>query len=295
MLPDYPIIDAHVHIMPWTMVKPEAKTSLLSRGQAGMGDPSWYMDPDEGPARLVAYMDANGIEQVAIINYVSPDVIGFQEHGINEFSAAFAARAPGRIIPFGGIDVHNPVDVDRRMDYILGELGIKAIKIHPPHQLVYANAYRDGGGVPALATVYQKAQQYRVPVMIHTGTSVFSGARNKYADPMPLDDIAIDFPDLQIILAHGGRPVWMETALFLLRRHANIWFDISSVPPRRLLDYFPWLPRVAEKTIFGSDWPGPGVPGIRENVEAFMDVPLDPVVRRLILRDNALRLLRGGQ
>jgi predicted TIM-barrel fold metal-dependent hydrolase len=294
MLPDYGIVDAHIHIQPWAMVRPEAHAALLSRGRSSIREPSGYMDPEAGPARMLAYMDANGIERIAIINYVAPDVLGFQEHGVNEFSAAFAARAPGRIIPFGGVDVHDPVDIDRRMDYILGELGIKALKIHPPHQLVYANAYRDGG-LPALATVYQKALEYRVPVMIHTGTSVFPGARNKYADPMPLDDVAIDFPDLQIILAHGGRPIWMETALFLLRRHKNMWFDISSVPPARVLDYFPWLPRMAERAIFGSDWPGPGVPGIRENVEAFMALPLDPTIRRLILRDNALRLFGVGQ
>jgi hypothetical protein len=72
-----------------------------------------------------------------------------------------------------------------------------------------------------------------------------------------------------------------------------MWFDISSTPPGRLLEYFPWLPRVAEQTIFGSDWPGPGVPGLRENVEAFMELPLEPAVQRLILRENALRLFGG--
>lgn len=294
MLPDYPVVDAHIHIQPWEMVKPAAKAALLTRGTAGMGDPQPYMDPDEGPARLVAYMDANGIEKVGIINYVAPEVMGFREPGVNEFSAAFAARAPGRIIPFGGIDVHDATGVEQRMDYLLGELGLKGVKIHPPHQLVHANGYRDGGGVEALATVYAKAQAYGVPVMIHTGTSVFPGARNKYADPMAMDDVAIDFPDLKLILAHGGRPIWMDTAHFLLRRHRNMWFDISSVPPQRLLDYFPWLPRLADRAFFGSDWPGPGVPGIRENVEAFMALPLDAAVQRMLLRENALRLFEPG-
>lgn len=290
MLPDYAIIDAHVHIQPWSMAKPSVIAGLRTRSLVGMGDPAPYMDPDHGPERLVAYMDANGIEKVGIINYAAPDVMGFQERGVNEFSAAYAANAPGRVIPFGGIDPHDPVEIDRRMDYILGELGIKALKIHPPHQLIHANAYRDGGQVETLATIYGKAQEYRVPVMIHTGTSVFPGARNKYADPMALDDVALDFPNLQIVLAHGGRPIWMETAYFLLRRHKNIWLDISSLPPARLLDYFPWLPRVAEKAIFGSDWPGPGVPGIRENIEDFMSLSLDAEVKRLILRENAVRL-----
>ncbi|MEI8306833.1 MAG: amidohydrolase family protein [Chloroflexales bacterium] len=293
MLPDYPVIDAHIHIQPWSMLNPRAQETVLVRSTSSMADPNWYADIEGGVERLIAYMDANNIAQVAIINYVAPESIGFPEQGINEFCAAYAAKAPGRIIPFGGIDIHNGEKIAERMDYILGDLGIKGIKLHPPHQYVYANAYRDGGGVPALATVYEKAQAYGVPVMVHTGTSVFPQARNKYADPMPLDDVAVDFPDLQIILAHGGRPIWMDTTLFLLRRHKNIWFDISSTPPNRLLDYFPWLPRVAEQTIFGSDWPGPGVPGLRENIEAFMDLPLDPAVQRMILRDNALRLFGG--
>lgn len=295
MRPDYPVIDAHIHIQPWEMVKEGAKKALQARGPSSMGDPRQYMDLDEGPARLLAYMDANGIEQVGVINYVAPDVMGFREEGVNEFSAAFAAKAAGRIIPFGSINPHNRMDAEKRMDYVLGELKLRGIKIHPPHQVVMANAYRDGGEAgETLATIYAKAQAYGVPVMIHTGTSVFPGARNRYADPMPIDDIALDFPQLQIILAHGGRPIWMDTAFFLLRRHRNVWFDISSVPPASLLDYFPWLPRVAERAIFGSDWPGPGVPGIRENVDAFLDLPLDPEVQRMILRDNALRLFGGG-
>jgi predicted TIM-barrel fold metal-dependent hydrolase len=292
VLPDYPIIDAHIHIQPWSMLKPGAQETLKRRSRSTMGDPLQYMDLETGGQRLIEYMDANGIERVGTINYVAPEVMGFEEQGLNEFAAAYAAKVPGRIIPFGAINPKNPIDAEARMDYILGKLQLKGIKIHPPHQLIQANAYRDEGGVETLAIIYRKAAEYGVPVMIHTGTSVFPGARNKYADPMPIDDIAIDFPQLQIILAHGGRPIWMESAFFLLRRHANVWFDISSVPPTKLLDYFPWLSRVAEKTIFGSDWPGPGIPGIRENVEAFMELPLDAEVQRLILRDNALRLFR---
>jgi len=57
---------------------------------------------------------------------------------------------------------------------------------------------------------------------------------------------------------HGGRPLWMDTAFFLLRRHPNVYLDISGIPPRTLLKYFPRLDEIASKTLFGTDWPGRG-------------------------------------
>ena len=94
------------------------------------------------------------------------------------------------------------------------------LKIHPPHQLFAANAYLDG--LEGLGQVYATAEQAGRPVMIHTGTSIFPGARNRFADPMAVDDVAVDFPKLKIILAHAGRPLYMETAVFLVRRHPNV-------------------------------------------------------------------------
>ena len=76
----------------------------------------------------------------------------------------------------------------------LFEQGIRILKIHPPHQLFAANAYL--AGEPGLAEVYRAAEEHGRPVMIHTGTSIFPGARNRFADPMPVDDVAVDFPRL---------------------------------------------------------------------------------------------------
>ena len=99
-------------------------------------------------------------------------------------------------------------------------LGIKLIKIHPPHQLLYPNDYVNG--VKELEIIYRAAEANGIPIMVHTGTSIFPGARNKYGDPMYVDDVAVDFPKLKILLAHGGRPLWMDTAFFLVRRHPNV-------------------------------------------------------------------------
>jgi predicted TIM-barrel fold metal-dependent hydrolase len=127
-------------------------------------------------------------------------------------------------------------------------------------------------------------------VMFHTGTSIFPGARNKYGDPIYVDDVAVDFPKLKILLAHGGRPLWMHTAFFLVRRHPNVYLDISGIPPKTLLKYFPRLEEIAAKTLFGTDWPGPGVPDIKKNLDEFRALPLSRSVQEQILSKTALSL-----
>ncbi len=107
---------------------------------------------------------------------------------------------------------------------------------------------------------------------------------------MLVDDVAVDFPRLVLILAHGGRPLWCDEAVFLLRRHPNVYMDISSIPPQRLLDYFPRLEEFADKVLFGSDWPGPGVPDIAGNIRKFLALPLSRAAQRKILWENAARL-----
>ena len=135
--------------------------------------------------------------------------------------------------------------------------------------------------------------------MFHTRTSIFPRARNKYGDPLDLDDVIVDFPELKVIIAHGGRPLWMDTALSLrgLRRSRNVYLDISSLPPKNLLNYFPWLEKFADRAMFGSAWPGPiakhpfgVVMDLGKNVEDFYALPLAEDVKRQILRETALKL-----
>lgn len=283
--PDYKFIDMHVHITPWDEVKPEIAAAV----KATQPDHARLDEFTTDPHKLVAYMDERNIEWLGLINYLSPEVIGYTEK-INNFTSTFAAHYPNRFIPFGGIDPRRTPDVAAQMDYLLGELSLKAIKLHPPHQLFNVNDYLFKKELEGLALVYEKCIEYKVPVMVHTGTSVFKRARNRFADPMPIDDVAVDFPDLKIIAAHAGRPMYTETAFFLLRRHPNVYFDISSTPPKSLLQYYPWLERVTDKAMFGSDWPAPGVRDIYNNIQQFLALDLSDEVKRQILRDNAVKV-----
>ena len=126
--------------------------------------------------------------------------------------------------------------------------------------------------------------------MFHTGTSIFPKARNVYADPMPIDDVAVDFPRLKIVLAHAGRPLYGETAFFLLRRHPNVHIDISGIPPKALLKFVPRVADVADKVLWGTDWPSPGVVSMKKNVADFRALGLGEDVERKILWENATRM-----
>jgi predicted TIM-barrel fold metal-dependent hydrolase len=129
----------------------------------------------------------------------------------------------------------------------------------------------------------------KIPVMIHTGASVFKGARLKYGDPLWIDDVAVDFPDLTLIQAHSGRGFWYRRAFFLARLHQNVYMEIAGLPPQKLLDYFPELEKNADKIIFGSDWPG--LRSIRANIAAIRSRPLSEETKARILGQNAARIL----
>ena len=280
------ITDIHVHLEPHRNLKPHI-LNMLWRETPDRERASRLMDD---PRAFLDHLDAVGVERACLINYVAPEVLGFTED-VNRFVGEFARQDRKRLIPFGSVHPKRTKNPKRDVERLASKWEMGGMKIHPPHQLFAANAYVDGK-MPALRTIYQTAERLGMPVMVHTGTSVFPGARSKFGDPMALDDVAQDFPDLTILMAHGGRPLWCDTAFYLLRCHPNLYFDISSIPPRRLLEWFPRLEEVSDKILFGSDWPGPGVPGIREEIDGLRALPLKEATLERILISNSAKLVK---
>jgi predicted TIM-barrel fold metal-dependent hydrolase len=276
------ITDCHIHIHPMEMLRTGA-LELIKRSRPNFDQIANF---GHSPTSLLKYLDEAGVERAVLINYVAPDFIGFTP-AINQYVADYTKENPRRLISCGGLHPRQSQNIMAEVEQFL-RLKIRAIKLHPPHQLLFPNDYLNG--VKELEVIYRAAEANGLPIIFHTGTSIFEGARNRYGDPMYLDDVAVDFPKLKIIMAHGGRPLWMDTAFFLLRRHPNMFLDISSIPPRSLLTYFPRLEEIAYKTMFGTDWPGPGVPEMRKNVEDFCALPLGEKSRQQILWDTALTI-----
>ncbi len=273
------ITDCHVHIMPMHLFKPAALAAIKRKRKN-------FAEIEElcrSPKAFLKHLDHIRVDRAVLINYVAPEVMGLTPE-VNDFVARYVKEDPSRLISCGSVHPRHTTNVLADVERIV-RLGIRMIKIHPPHQLLYPNDYMSG--VKELEILYRAAEANGIPVMVHTGTSIFPGARNKYGDPIHVDDVAVDFPNLKILLAHGGRPLWMETAFFLVRRHANVYLDISGIPPKALLRYFPRLEEIATKTLFGTDWPGPGIPDMKNNLDDFRALPLSPETQNQILSETS--------
>jgi uncharacterized protein len=278
------VFDCHIHIQPWEQLKPTARTVMT----AGHPDLKSVEEARRDPSRLLALMDAQGIERAALINYVAPEVMGFSE-SVNEWVCRFVRGHEDRLVAVGSL--HPARTRQPREDTLrLFDSGVRMLKIHPPHQVFAANAYIQGE--EGLRAIYAAAQECGRPVMIHTGTTIFPGARNRYADPMDSDDVAVDFPRLSLILAHAGRPLYMSTAVFLVRRHPNVHLDLSGIPPSKLLEYLPRLEELSPRCLWGTDYPSPGVVSMKKNVDDFLKLPLSEAARERILWSNGAALIR---
>jgi uncharacterized protein len=279
------ITDSHIHVQPWWELRPEV-LAVMTRGRDDVDELQRIM---KSPEHLLRKLDADGIERAVLVNYPSPDLMGFS-HRVNEYVAGYCGAAPERLVPMGGVHPRFAEDAAAEVRRA-ADAGVKALKIHPPHMAIEANGYLHG--LEALRAIYEEAQRLRLPVMIHTGTSIFPGARSRNGDPMTVDDVAVDFPGLTIVIAHGGRPLWMEQAFFLVRRFPQVYMDVSSIPPKAILKFFPRLAEVADKVLYGSDWPAPGVRSMGQNLRDFRGLDLPAEAFTKMLQTNPAKVFRS--
>jgi predicted TIM-barrel fold metal-dependent hydrolase len=274
------VIDFHVHagldhaMHPWVVewVKTEMK---------GLEDPEAFFTDMQQPKWVADYLRSQGVDYAVALAELSPITTGMMS---NEVVLEFC-REVDFLIPFCNINPFLVADLARELERYVTEMGFRGIKLYPTYQHFYPNDSR-------LYPLYAKAQELGIPVMLHTGSSIFRGSRLKYGDPLHLDDVAVDFPDLTLLMVHSGRGFWYDRAYFLARLHPNLYMEISGLPPQKLLDYFPELERVADKVIFGSDWPG--MPHIKRNIELIRGLPLSDEAKEKILGRNAARILGLG-
>lgn len=214
---------------------------------------------------------------------------GFRRYS-NEDVAQLCAENDDILIPFASIDPAKGRAGAREARRLVRDFGVKGFKFHPTMQGFFPN---DRAIYPVLEAIADEG----AITLFHTGqTGVGSGMRGgmgmrlKYSNPMHLDDVAVDFPDMPIILAHPSFP-WQEEALAVAQHKPNVYIDLSGWSPK----YFPEiLVRYAntllkDKMLFGSDWPA--ITPDRWLAD-FAKAPFRDEVRDLILKENARKLLK---
>lgn len=202
----------------------------------------------------------------------------------NEATAELVSRYPTRFIGFGSFDPNAGRQVLQDVEHAIKGLGLAGIKTIGQNVEVF---YND----PSYYPVYEKVQELRVPILFHTGAS-FLGTRTKFGNPATVDDVALDFPDMNIILAHMGMHRYLE-AHSLLVRYPNVYADLSFWPLhpiyRRLIPWSLLEETVPEKLLMGSDFPVGQTP--TEVVQSVRSLPVSEQFKAQILGENAAKLL----
>ena len=271
-------IDFHTH--PWRPadLAPETVAFIRSISPAVQT----HGDSLADPRFAAALLREQGFDHAVLLAEHCPRTSGnVRTETVLELSRA----SDGFFLPFASVDPNTDIEPARQLaDYI--EAGARGLKLYPSYQYYYPNE-------PRLYPLYELCQEHALPVLLHVGSSVLPRTRLKYCDPIHLDDVAVDFPDLTIVMAHGGRGFWYDACAFLAMHHANVFIDIAGLVPERLPRLYPDLERIAAKLIFGSDWPAmPRSARANADTVAGLDLPVEDVDR--ILSGNARRLLRLG-
>jgi predicted TIM-barrel fold metal-dependent hydrolase len=227
---------------------------------------------------LLRFLDEQGVDYAVALAEYNPMVTGVcSNERVGEF-----CRASERLIPFANINPFMTPNAVEELNRCVNEFGCKGLKLYPTYQHFYPNDNR-------LFPLYGRAQELGIPIMFHTGSSVFPNALLKYGDPLALDEVAVFFPRLIIIQAHSGRGFWYDRAFFLSVLHENVYMDITGLPPKNLLKYFPDLEKNQDRILFGSDWPG--IKSIQDNIAAIGNLPIGEETKAKILGLNAARIL----
>ena len=196
------------------------------------------------------------------------------------------------MVAFASIDPHKGKLGVREARRLIRDHGIKGFKFHPTAQGFFPN---DRLAYP----LYEVIAEHKLPALFHSGHSGIGtgmpgggGLRLKYSNPMYVDDVAADFPDMTIIIAHPSFP-WQDEALSVCLHKPNVYIDLSGWSPK----YFP--PQLVQyangqlkrKMLFGSDFP---LITPDRWIKDFKEAAFKPEVHELILKDNAIAALGLG-
>lgn len=232
------MIDVHTHVGTREHMS-DAFVADLTR--------TWAEVPDVGTT-LEAHWDAvKDLDGAVVLAFDAP-ASGYVVP--NEYVAGYVAQHPDRLLGFASVDPTRPDALDR-LHHAVEDLGLVGLKLGPVYQHVDP---RDERTIALL----REAVRLDLPVLCHQGTTFVRTAPLAFARPYLLDEVATRLPDLRLCIAHLGHP-WCEEAMAVIRKHPNLYADVSALQTRPLQLYLALTAaaeyRVLDKLLFGSDFP----------------------------------------
>ncbi len=279
------IINGHVH-----MIEVEALAARQS-GPLFSGEVPVYTHIEQTlplvlPETLIRQMDEANIEKSILFAVDGPIL-----YSSNEYVRNLCDRFPDRLIGFASVDPKKTNSSDI-FEKAVKDLDLKGLKLHPPLQDFYPNDKK-------IYPLYEKAIDLNVPVVFHVGTTPFGkSCKLSQADPILIDQIANDFPELRILLTHLGT-LWHHSAFMVVEKHPNVYIDTAAflyeIPQLLTIDL---VNRIgANKIVFGTDYPSPFcdiVHKMSDFVDCISELDLPSEFIDCILTKNVFDLLHGS-
>ncbi len=267
------IINAHVHMVEFDKMIRKMGDIQLPGGISVLKDLESTL-PLLNIDTLIKQMDDAGIVQSILYAVEAPIV-----YSSNEYVHMLCSRYPDRLAGVASVNPFAPDALDV-LENAVNNLGLRGLKFHPPLQKFYMND-------EAVFPVYQKAVELNIPIIFHVGTTPFGSlCRLAHANPLLVDDVAVEFPDLRIMLTHLGT-LWHNEAFMVVEKNPNVFIDtaaylyeIEEILTGNLVDRIG-----ADKIIFGTDYPMPYAGKIHE-MKDFVDC-----IKRINLSDDIKEMI----
>lgn len=242
------------------------------------------------PQQLVGVLDAAGIERALITGFDETSSVG-TAFVPNKFVSPVVQAHPDRFIPFAGVDVMQGMEAVRELERLVREEGFRGLSLRPFMVGLTADDRR-------YYPFYSKCVELDIPVSVHTSVNWSEVRINEFGHPHHLDQVACDFPELKIIMSHGGYP-WVLEAVMLAWKHPNLYLELAAHRPKYLsVPGTGWEPlfrfgptTIPDKILFGTGWVLLGRPPV-DSVNEFKALPVSPDVMEKWLHKNAQKLLR---
>lgn len=277
------IINAHVHLIEVMGMLREYPDLQLPRGISALADIEQNLHLLR-PDILLKQMDEAGITRSVLYASDAPII-----YSSNEYVAQICKEHPDRFIGFASV---NPKRKDA-MDVLkkaVEEFGLKGIKLHPPLQDFYPNDEK-------YYFIYEAAQKWGIPVVFHVGSTIFGNlCRLSQANPLLIDDVAVDFPYLRILMTHLGT-LWQDETFMVVEKNPYVFVDTAAYLyeiPELVTDNL--VARIGKhKIIFGTDYPQPSPPFPTHEMKGFVqvikDLPLSEEIKTNIFSKNFEKLM----